>query len=586
MKSDAFSSLEALRAGHADLLQSVPDSEDKLTGVHVDHIREFLRRAAAAGKVMDTPGERKQAQGLLDYWSATLYSQGHRQDGGSPGSERLPREETVLADFETGTIDRVAREADVWFQKLPEGDRDLVRRILLRLVRLPAEGRKFQAAVVPRSSLRQLGSPAQVDAILAGLAETGLIRIEKGDSPENDPVSLRYEALARLWSPYATWLEQRLRFRDMAAFWKVSDQDRSALIRDELLDEAFDYPDKNELEQKFVSESRGRERGDNIKNRNEKYLFFTVAACAIVFAVIAASLWIKASRSAQRALDALAAEKKQEKLATDAADALKAKSKLFNMVTITRTLAEIGTANSDAERQIAVRRLEILADNLGGDPDFAPIFQEVADDLARIKQGSASAEDVHRIAFMALKVGRKLKANALDVQDPDLVHELKSQRLIAYQTVRFLGQQIVTTFEKQSFTDADPYTKEFWLMYWGELALLEGPAVESAMVKFGKQLKEIDRIFEGRLPDPKKLLDPQQLEHFNSHQLREKLHTLRSSMLTAANPTKLVTDLFSEKVPAESVKELGQILDQELIPAIELELKGEISPSSTPPASY
>ena len=280
MKSDAFSSvLEALRSGHADLLQSVPDQEDKLTGSDVSRIREFLRRAAAAGKVIDTLTDRKVAQGMLDYWSATLYSQGHRQAGGSDASERLPKEETVLADFETGTIGQVAQAADAWFQRVPEGDRDLVRRILLRLVRLPADDRRFQATVALRSMLQQLGSPAQVDAILEGLAEVGLIRIEQRDRPENDLVSLRYEALSRLWSPYAAWLEQRLRFRDTASFWKVSHQDQTALIRDKLLDEAIDYHDKNELEQKFVEPSRDRERSQNRVNLVAKWIL-ALETCA------------------------------------------------------------------------------------------------------------------------------------------------------------------------------------------------------------------------------------------------------------------------------------------------------------------
>jgi hypothetical protein len=586
MKSDAFPSLADLRSAHSDLLQSIPDSEDKLNESDVGRIREFLRRAAGAGKMMDTATDRKVAQGLLDYWSATLYSQGHRQASGSTGSERLPREETVLAEFETATIGQVAQAADAWFRTVPDADRNLVRRILLRLVRLPAEGRKFQATIVPRSGLQQLGVPAQVDAVLKGLAEAGIIRIEPGDQPENDLISLRYEALSRLWGPYAAWLDQRLRFRDRASYWNVSHHDRSTLIRDELLEEAVDYPDKNELEHKFVTASQGRERDENVKNRNDRYIFRGVAACAIVLAAVATGFWIKASRSARQANNALASEQIHKHDALRAGAALKAKFKLTYMVTITRTLAEIGTASSDAERQIAVRRLEILKDVLRDDPDFSPILSEVAGDLVRIKKGTATTEDVERISIMALKVGHQLKCNALKVQDPDLVNELKSQRAVAFQTVQFVGQQIVSTFEKHSFTDAEPYTKEFWLMYWGELALLEGSDVESAMKNFGDKLKEMDRIFESGLPDPKNLLDIPQRERFKSLHLRAKLRTLRSTKLTVANPAKFLTDLFSQKVPAEQVKEARRILDEQLIPALELELKGEISPCDVPPAAY
>ena len=152
MTSDAFPTLEALRSGHSDLLQSVPDLEDQITESDVGRIREFLRQAAATGKVLDTAVDRKQVQGLLDYWSATLYSQGHREPGGSADVERLPRDETVLAEFKTSTVEKVTEAADAWFRQLNEGNRDLARRILLRLVRLPCEGHKLQTVVVTRSA--------------------------------------------------------------------------------------------------------------------------------------------------------------------------------------------------------------------------------------------------------------------------------------------------------------------------------------------------------------------------------------------------------------------------------------------------
>ena len=259
MESDAFLSLEALRSGHSDLLQSVPDSEDKITESDVGRIREFLRRTAATGKVLDTAIDRKQVQGLLDYWSATLYSQGHREPGGSADVERLPRDETVLAEFKTSTVDKVAQAADAWFRQLTEGDRDLARRILLRLVRLPREGQKLQTIVVIRSALDQLGSPTRVDTILEGLASAGVIRVEKAAQPEDDQISLRFDALTRSWKQYACWIDRRVRFRDAASFWNASGRDRTALIRDELLDEAMDFHDKNELEQNFVAASRERD---------------------------------------------------------------------------------------------------------------------------------------------------------------------------------------------------------------------------------------------------------------------------------------------------------------------------------------
>ena len=593
MTSDAFPTLEALRSGHSDLLQSVPDSEDKLTEADVRGIREFLRRAAATGKVLDTAADRKQVQGLLDYWSATLYSQGHREPGVSADVERLPRDETVLAEFKTSTIDKVTQAADAWFRQLTEGDRDLARRILLRLVRLPCEGQKLQTIVVTRSALHQLGSPTRVDAILEGLASAGVIRVEKAAQPEDDQISLGCDALTRSWKEYAGWVDRRVRFRDAASFWNASAWDRTALIRDELLDEAIDFHDKNELEQEFVTASRERERSQNRVNFVAKWILAAVAACALVFAEVAWTQWSRANQEAsdantqrQLAEDAAKTVERHERAAKRAEAALKAKFKLSGMVTVTRTLAEIATAVSDAERQIAVRRLEILADNLREDPDFAPIFPEVAASLARVKTGASSPDDHKSIALKALEIGRKLKADAIRVQDPNLLTELTAQRIVSYQMAQFCGEQIVKTFQTRSFVDADPYIKEFKLLYWGELGIVEQDAVQQAMILFGRKLREIERKIESQLPDPKTLLEPALLERFQSQPLREKFSMLRSASLKVPNTSVVLTGLMSHRVPEQDAKELGEILNQKLIPALKGELKEEIAPNDKPPEAY
>ncbi len=46
--------------------------------------------------------------------------------------------------------------------------------------------------------------------------------------------------------------------------------------------------------------------------------------------------------------------------------------------------------------------------------------------------------------------------------------------------------------QKKSFREADQFNVEFWKLYWADLAFVEQQGVESAMVLFGKKLKEID----------------------------------------------------------------------------------------------
>ena len=50
-----------------------------------------------------------------------------------------------------------------------------------------------------------------------------------------------------------------------------------------------------------------------------------------------------------------------------------------------------------------------------------------------------------------------------------------------------------------NFDSVQSAREEFWRLYWGSLALIEDPQVESAMVNFGKKLGEFEKL--GRLPN-------------------------------------------------------------------------------------
>src|SRR5262245_31349015 len=88
-----FASLAELRDRHAELLRAVPT--DELEEKHLDEVKEFLRRGAATGAHLDQPADRQAAQGLLDYWKATLYTQKRRAGtlrtpaAGGDGAARL-----------------------------------------------------------------------------------------------------------------------------------------------------------------------------------------------------------------------------------------------------------------------------------------------------------------------------------------------------------------------------------------------------------------------------------------------------------------------------------------------------------------
>jgi hypothetical protein len=599
LDTSRFPSLDELRAEHQTLLESLPEST--LSEPDIRRIREFLGRAAATGAIIDTAVGRKQAQGFLDYWSATVASQARqRSDNADLQSVRLPRRETVLAEFQSQTISEVVAAADDWYQNVSEADRPSVRRILLSLVRLDDDGQTFRPEGATRAELHKLGAADRIDRLLNDLCATGVLRLEPGDDTNHDRFGLRFDAVSRRWTSYADWLDQRLRFRDAVRFWNASERNSTVLIRDELLDEARDYHDKSGLEEAFVIASRDREREENGRNQRAKYIFGGLAIIALAFALFAFRQWRRAEDETRRASGALAQATQARDLATEkeelaqreqakaekSAATLKAKSDLVNIISLIRTLAEIGTAGNEDEWQIAVQRLSFVMQGLQEDPDFASFLGGLEPEIARLKQDGASDGTRRMLAHRALAVGRSFRDRALELQDPDLIQELEAQRRVSYEMARFCGERIVSTLEDKTFGDADAYVREFWLLYWGELSVLEGKKVESAMVEFGNELKMLDQSVAKQLPEFEKLVDSMNHKWNARDQVRQSVSNLRSQMHLDESAQSVVLDLSRKKVPAAEVDTLRAILKEQLIPALEAELQEPLARSHALPTAY
>jgi hypothetical protein len=83
---ERFASLASLRASHNDLLQAYHRQGDM--SEIVERVRLFIAQGQATGALLDDENDRWIAQGLLDYWSATLHRAG----------EALP--DAALAEFD------------------------------------------------------------------------------------------------------------------------------------------------------------------------------------------------------------------------------------------------------------------------------------------------------------------------------------------------------------------------------------------------------------------------------------------------------------------------------------------------------
>src|SRR4029077_17081007 len=90
---------------------------------------------AATGQLLDAPEDRRQVQGLIDYWVATLQS----QRGSSVQRGRMKLEDRLLAPFDHEPLARAVAAADDWLNEQEKSDPAApiaARKVLLRLARL------------------------------------------------------------------------------------------------------------------------------------------------------------------------------------------------------------------------------------------------------------------------------------------------------------------------------------------------------------------------------------------------------------------------------------------------------------------
>lgn len=276
--STPFSSLEDLRRENDRLLERQPDDESKLSQQELDanaaEIQKFLARAVATGAVLDSPAERRMAQGLIDYWVASSYTT--QRDRTAKGRSATRR--TVgLKDFETRRATEAARRGTEYVEGIEalETDRDLVldlkdrvmnyffryqqkdydiaRRLLLRVIRLSETGGEPVSSPTPLKTLLSLGDPSRVQKILNGLVGTDVLAIDQTD---DDPlVSLKYHSLIQNWPWLRKLIEERMYFRNRALAWVKSKRSVLALLGGKTAKEFRRYANLNEIEQDFANAS-------------------------------------------------------------------------------------------------------------------------------------------------------------------------------------------------------------------------------------------------------------------------------------------------------------------------------------------
>ena len=218
--------------------------------------------------------------GALPLLSTSLLELWQRRDG------------NVLrfADYEVvgGVEGAVARLAERAYERLTPEQREMARRILLRLV-TEGEG----AEVVRRRAARaELGEGDEVSEVLGVLADGRLVTVGE------DEVEVAHEALLREWPRLRGWLEDDVEGRrlhrhltDAAAAWEAAGREPSVLYRGARLASVLEWSgthgaELNASERDFVEHSRAAaERDEQRQRRANRRLRILVGGIAALLAV-------------------------------------------------------------------------------------------------------------------------------------------------------------------------------------------------------------------------------------------------------------------------------------------------------------
>ncbi len=318
LRPERFASLSALQTEHSALQASL--GKQPIDGSHAQIIAPLVQRAVETGAILDNREDRQSAQAIINYWMSRAAAS-VRLESSAPNPFADPDFDSLLKDFDSGTLTDTTAAADRWLQSLPDEHRQVARRILLRLARLPADKRVFEAVPTSRTSLHDVDADTcLVDRMIDGLAQAGVIRVTPGSSTEVDQVALRSGNLVTEWNTYAEWLRARVEFRERAETWSLMRQQEvptcwrtklglptfnsvneqqlpvPPLLCDAALQEVRSYHDRNPLERRYIETCWLRERSKSQSDRTWKLIFGSLLLFSVCCLLFANNRWSDANK--------------------------------------------------------------------------------------------------------------------------------------------------------------------------------------------------------------------------------------------------------------------------------------------------
>jgi WD40 repeat protein/tetratricopeptide (TPR) repeat protein len=188
------------------------------------------------------------------------------------------------------------RMAEEMYSKLGASEQEILKAVLLRIVRPGTTREVIIASTVRRASLYEsAASHNEVDLAISALLGAGLVRI-LGDEADSQRIGVVNEGLITKWPRLIEWLEdertrmrRRQRLTIAAAQWKEKNEDAGALWGGLSLEEVRTYHDLNDLEQEFIDASFVASAR---RKRLRRWLIFAAASSlAVILILVWANLW-------------------------------------------------------------------------------------------------------------------------------------------------------------------------------------------------------------------------------------------------------------------------------------------------------
>lgn len=243
--SPVWTTLAEMKEAHWALLEGE-------TANNLANVRSFLAHGVALGRRLSLPGQRGEAQQLLDYWVASMRSlSDDENDGDWTGV-------AVLDKFDSALMKAALDEASGAFPAEGSTDEEAtgLRRLVMQLVRLNDDGHTFSSAPQKRDQLLSSSLPGDRELrekILGKLLKAGIVT-ESGGMISLVDVSVLYS-----WDRARGWVDRRRELRSAARFWISHSRNPGALlVSTDLIEEAESCRDRNELEEEFTRASRQR----------------------------------------------------------------------------------------------------------------------------------------------------------------------------------------------------------------------------------------------------------------------------------------------------------------------------------------